>query len=395
MSPRFSISVSYIQIMITDPLYIAQLVSKKFREGLTEEEGYDLRVWSERDSRNLELLRQLESEVKEGVDTRIFNSFDEDRSWAVIQQRRRKQLFQFWTRVAAMLAVVASISFFVLRFSQNKEETRIVESKDTRYKNDVLPAIKGAKIVLADGTEVKVDDNLALLPDGTIATEEKKILANSSESTLNTLIVPAANFLNLTLSDGTKVWVNASSELVFPSRFAKDKRQIKLKGEAYFQVTKDVERPFYVETDGGNVKVLGTHFNVSAYSDRPITTLEEGKVLVYKGDLEQILLPGMKAEIVGNRIDVRKADLQKDLAWKNNSFYFKGDNIVNIAKQLQNWYDIEVSFSKGVSLSQTYTGEISRSANLTEVLKMLEFVSDLDFKIDNNKLLILKKIVNV
>ncbi|WP_176141041.1 FecR family protein [Sphingobacterium nematocida] len=370
-------------------------MSKKFREGLTEEEGYDLRVWSERDSRNLELLRQLESEVKEGVDTRIFNSFDEDRSWAVIQQRRRKQLFQFWTRVAAMLAVVASISFFVLRFSQNKEETRIVESKDTRYKNDVLPAIKGAKIVLADGTEVKVDDNLALLPDGTIATEEKKILANSSESTLNTLIVPAANFLNLTLSDGTKVWVNASSELVFPSRFAKDKRQIKLKGEAYFQVTKDVERPFYVETDGGNVKVLGTHFNVSAYSDRPITTLEEGKVLVYKGDLEQILLPGMKAEIVGNRIDVRKADLQKDLAWKNNSFYFKGDNIVNIAKQLQNWYDIEVSFSKGVSLSQTYTGEISRSANLTEVLKMLEFVSDLDFKIDNNKLLILKKIVNV
>lgn len=391
MSPHFSISVSYIQIMITDPLYIAQLVSKKFREGLTEQEAYDLQIWSERDSRNLELLQQLESEVKEGVDTRIFNSFDEDRSWAVIQQRRRKQSLQFWGRIAAMLVMVTAISFFVLRFSQNKEETRIVESKDTRYKNDVLPAIKGAKIVLADGTEVKVDDNLALLPDGTIATEEKKILANSSESTLNTLIVPAANFLNLTLSDGTKVWVNASSELVFPSRFAKDKRQIKLKGEAYFQVAKDVERPFYVETDGGNVKVLGTHFNVSAYSDRPITTLEEGKVLVYKGDLEQILLPGMKAEIVGNRIDIRKADLQKDLAWKNNSFYFKGDNIVSIAKQLQNWYDLEVSFSKGVSLSQTYTGEISRSANLTEVLKMLEFVSDLDFKIDNNKLVILKK----
>ena len=391
MSPRFSISGSYIQIMTTDPLYIAQLVSKKFREGLTEQEAYDLQIWSEQDSRNLELLQQLESEVKEGVDTRIFNSFDEDRSWAVIQRRRRKQSLQFWGRIAAMLAMVSTISFFVLRFNKNEETSRFVESKDTRYKNDVLPAIKGAKIVLADGTEVKVDDNLALLPDGTIATEEKKILANSEESTLNTLIVPAANFLNLTLSDGTKVWVNASSELVFPSRFAKDKRQIKLKGEAYFQVARDEERPFYVETDGGNVKVLGTHFNVSAYSDRPITTLEEGRVLVYKGDLEETLSPGMKAEIVGNRIDVRKADLQKDLAWKNNSFYFKGDNIVSIAKQLQNWYDLEVSFSKGVSLSQTYTGEISRSANLTEVLKMLEFVSDLDFKIDNNKLVILKK----
>ena len=391
MSPHSFISVSYIQIMITDPLYIAQLVRRKFREGLTEQQASDLQAWSERDSRNFELMQQLEREVKEGVDTRIFNSFDEDRSWSVIQRRRRRQSLRFWGRIAAMLAVVTSISFFVFRFNKNKEVTRIVESHDTRYKNDVLPAIKGAKIVLADGTEVKVNDNLALLPDGTIATEEKKILANSEESTLNTLIVPAANFLNLTLSDGTKVWINASSELVFPSRFAKDKRQIKLKGEAYFQVAKDVERPFFVETDGGSVKVLGTHFNVSAYSDRPVTTLQEGKVLVYKDNLEEVLLPGMKAEIIGSRIDVRKADLQKDLAWKNNSFYFKGDNIVNIAKQLQNWYNIEVSFSKGVSLSQTYTGEISRSANLTEVLKMLEFVSDLDFKIDNNKLLILKK----
>lgn len=390
MSPHFSISVSYIQIMITDPLYIAQLVNKKFRGELSAKEADALQNWLEQDARNFELLRQLEDEVREGVDTRIFNSFDEDRSWSIIEQRRRKQSLQFWARIAAMLAVVISISFFVLRFNRSNEETRFVESNDIRFKNDVLPAIKGAKIVLADGTEVKVDDNLALLPDGTIATEEKKILANSEESTLNTLIVPAANFLNLTLSDGTKVWVNASSELVFPSRFAKDKRQIKLKGEAYFQVARDVERPFLVETDGGNVKVLGTHFNVSAYNDKPITTLEEGKVLVYKDGLEEILSPGMKAEIVGSRIDVRKADLQKELAWKNNSFYFKGDNIVSIAKQLQNWYDLEISFSKGVSLSQTYTGEISRSANLTEVLKMLEFVSDLDFKIDNNKLLILK-----
>lgn len=376
--------------MITDPLYIAQLASKKFRDELTEEEAGMLQAWSQQDPRNLQLLKQLEEEMRSGTDMRILSSFDEERSWSEIRKRRRKQLVLYWGRIAAALAAVLTVSFFVLQFNKPTEDSRIVKSKDERYKNDVLPAIKGAKIVLADGTEVKVNDNVTLLPDGTIATEERKVVSDANVTTLSTLIVPAANFLNLTLSDGTKVWVNASSELVFPTRFSGDSRSVKLKGEAYFQVAKDMKKPFIVETAGGNIKVLGTHFNISAYDDKPVTTLEEGKVLIYREQLEEVLSPGMRAEIVGNRIDVRKADLQKELAWKNNSFYFKGDNIVKIAKQLQTWYDLDITFSKGVSFSQTYTGEISREANLSEVLKMLEFVSDLEFKIDNNKLLILK-----
>lgn len=377
--------------MITDPFYIAQLVSKKFREGLTEDETLLLQTWSEEDSRNAALLYKLEEHLKEGVDARVFDGFNEQNAWEVIKDRRRKQKLWYWGRIAALLAVVGALSFFVLQFKTNEVDSRFVESKDVRYKNDVLPAIKGAKIILADGREVKVDDSVHLLTDGTIATTDARILGDTEEISLNKLIVPAAHFLNLTLSDGTKVWVNASSELSFPSRFARDSRHIKLKGEAYFQVAKDADRPFVVETEGGSVKVLGTQFNISAYDNKPVTTLEEGKVLVYKDQLSEILSPGMKAAIIGNRIAVSKADLQKDLAWKNNSFYFKGDDIVKIAKQLEMWYDLDITFSKGISFSQTYTGEISRSANLTEVLNMLEFVSDLNFKINDNKLLIQNK----
>ncbi|QIL40552.1 DUF4974 domain-containing protein [Pedobacter sp. HDW13] len=90
-------------------------------------------------------------------------------------------------------------------------------------------------------------------------------------------------------------------------------------------------------------------------------------------------------------IDVQPADFQKELAWKNNVFYFNGDNIVKIAQELQSWYDLEVSFSNDIPLLQTYTGEIRRDANLSEVLNMLEFVSDLEFKVDKNKLLISKR----
>ncbi|MDR2282651.1 MAG: FecR domain-containing protein [Sphingobacterium sp.] len=378
--------------MKTDPLYIVQLIRRKFNEELTSEEADVLQDWLAQDSRNSQLLEQLEEETKSGMDTKVLKSFDQNRAWKALSKRRRKQFVLYWGRIAAVLAVVAGFSFFALKNNKEVGTSRIVESKDERYKNDILPAIKGAKIVLENGTEVKVNDNVTLLADGTISTDEKTVVSDVATTiTINKLVVPAAHFLNMTLSDGTKVWINASSQLEFPSQFEKDKRQVRLKGEAYFQVTKDQDRPFIIETIGGNVKVLGTQFNVSAYSDKPVTTLEEGKVLVYKDHLQEILSPGMKAEIVGSRIDVRKADLQKELAWKNNLFYFKGDNIVSIAKELQNWYDLEVSFSKGVSLSQTYTGEISRSANLTEVLNMLEFVSDLDFKIDNNKLLIFNK----
>lgn len=376
--------------MITDPLHIAQLIRRKFNNELTEEEIYALQKWSEQDFRNARLIQELEDEVKKGMNTQVFDSFDSDRSWSMIHKKKRKQFVLYWSRIAAVLAVIGMVSFFMLRINGVEDNNRIVESKDVRYKNDILPAIKGAKIVLADGNEIKVDDDITLLEDGSITTEKKKTIITGDAISLNKLVVPAANFLTLTLSDGTKVSVNASSELVFPNRFAKDRREVKLKGEAYFKVAKNSKSPFTVETPGGNVKVLGTSFNVSAYDDRPITTLEEGQVLLYHNEVEEILSPGTQGQIMGNRIDVRKADLEKELAWKNNSFYFKGDNIVTIAKQLQTWYDIDVSLSKGVSLSHTYTGEISRGSNLSEVLKMLEFVSDLVFKVDNNKLLILK-----
>lgn len=375
--------------MTTDPLYIAQLVSKKFREGLTEQEAHVLNTWILKDSRNAVLLTSLEQEVKEGVDVRVLNKFDEEKSWVFIQKKKLRRKINFWSRIAAILAAVFTISFFVFRASKDSTPSRIVDSTNSKFKNDVLPAIKGAKIIRGDGTEFKVEDNVQLLADGSIATENNEVLTQGNISTSNKLVVPAANYLNLTLSDGTKVWVNASSELEFPTTFLGGERKVSLKGEAYFEVAKDLTKPFTVETSGGKIQALGTHFNVSAYDDKPITTLEEGKVIVSKEGLEQVLQPGMKAQINGDKIDLRTADLQRDLAWKNNAFYFKGDNIISIAKQLEKWYDLEVSFAKGISFSQTYTGEISRESKLSEVLNMLEFVSDLEFKIDKNRLLIL------
>lgn len=303
----------------------------------------------------------------------------------------KKNRFHLFLKIAALVVVLFSVSFLLYNtMSSDVGSKRIVASVDASFDNDVLPAMTGARIVREDGKVVELDDNVQLFNDGSIISTNNKLIVGANRSVMNTLIVPAANFLNITLSDGTKVWINASSELQFPSTFASNERKVSLIGEAYFEVAKDASRPFIVESRGTRINVLGTHFNVNAYTNRMSTTLLEGKIEVSNALSKEILEPGQKVQADELSLKVGKADIVKDLAWKNNIFYFKGDNIIQIAKQLETWYDLEIGFSKEVSLSQTYSGEISRQSNLTEVLRMLEFVSDLEFNINNNKLLIRK-----
>lgn len=373
---------------------IAKLIIKKFRGNLTEEEGNILSNWREGNLRNKFFLEDLEKKSTEGIDTSIFNKFDEAAAWELVlrKQQRGTRLFM-WRSIAAVLAVLVSVTVYFVSYQFDNVSERIVSSKDAKYKNDVLPAILGAKVIRADGSEIKVADNILFSVDGHMSNSSDETIINEEEllTKLNTLVVPAANYINLTLADGTKVWVNANSRLNFPSKFVGKERRVVLEGEAYFEVAKDASRPFYVESKGAEIKVLGTHFNVMAYSNQLTTTLVEGSVKVSKGNKSMMLVPGERADIDGSLIDIKPADFQKELAWKNNIFYFKGDNIVKIAQELQSWYGLEISFSNDISLLQTYTGEIRRDANLSEVLNMLEFVSDLEFKIDKNKLLISKR----
>src|SRR5690606_7178796 len=242
------------------------------------------------------------------------------------------------------------------------------------------------------GSQLEVDSHIVVLEDGRINTESGHPIGAQGkiDTAKNTLVVPAAHFFAMELSDGTKVWVNANSELRFPATFSGKERRVELDGEAYFEVAKQ-DKPFLVTSNGLETMVLGTHFNVNAYNQSPSTTLLEGRVEVRNGAERQLLIPGEKAKVTPQGIQVKQAQLDKELAWKNNVFRFQGDNIVEIAQQLKNWYNLEVSLVNDVSLTKTYSGEISRDVKLSEVLRMLEYASQLDFRIEENKLLILNK----
>lgn len=378
--------------MKQEPIDIAKLLAKQLRYELSAAEELQLAHWINQHPENKRFAEHLRAQAENGIDLSVFRSFDEHTAFRRLKKTTRPKKTPVYWAAAAMLLIALSTWYIRDSSSLLSSDNRYLAIEDTRHKNDILPAEVGAYIVRGDGKQLKVDSNIVVLQDGRINSVSGNQLAEREHesSAENILVVPAAHFFAMTLSDGTKVWVNANSELRFPAVFSGKERRVELKGEAYFEVAAQ-EKPFLVNSKGLETRVLGTHFNVNAYNNSPSTTLLEGSVAVRTNRQKKKLVPGEKARTTAQGIQVAPANLDKEIAWKNNLFRFKGDNIVEIAQQLKNWYNLEISLVNDVSLTKTYSGEISRDVKLSEVLKMLEYASQLDFRIEENKLLILNK----
>ena len=383
--------------METNPSHIAHLITKRFKnEPLDPAEQRALKVWLEAHPKNKRLFDEL---MTKGVTMHVdwLDNLNSEAAWKRVEKSVRKKGYApyFW-QVAAVLAIVSSLCLALWLNTTNfaSVDQPLVITEEHTGTEDVRPALLGAKIILANGQEVKVDDTLNITAGKSIIAPGLDLAETSSQrhDLYHTLVVPSANFFKITLADGTAVWVNAASELRFPEHFGEVERRVHLKGEAYFEVAKDAKRPFFVETEEVSVRVLGTHFNVSAYGKNVKTSLVEGRVEVSNDEHSAVIAPGQSAEWIQGRLNVKSTNLKRDLAWKNNVFFFQNDHIVNIANQLKRWYDIDVSLAQDVPLYHTYSGEIDRDVNLSEVLTMLEFVSDLKFTLNSNKLLITNKV---
>src|SRR5690606_29124747 len=159
---------------------------------------------------------------------------------------------------------------------------------------------------------------------------------------------PRGGQFQVMLPDGSKVWLNAASSLRFPTAFTGKERNVEMTGEAYFEIVKDAKKPFKVSVNDMTIEVLGTHFNVNAYTDekKMATTLLEGAVRLTKGTEKMALKPGEQAQWAsgGNSFGITHPELDQVVAWKNGYFRFNGDNIVDIMKQLSRWYDIDAVY---------------------------------------------------
>ncbi|MEH3112888.1 FecR family protein [Pedobacter terrae] len=212
----------------------------------------------------------------------------------------------------------------------------------------------------------------------------------SAKITYNKIATPLGGKYSVVLPDGTKAWLNAKSSLRFPTAFTGAERVVQMTGEVYFEVAKNPNQPFKVQSGGTEIKVLGTHFNVMAYGDEAgqKTTLLEGSIHLSSGKFSQLLKPGQQALVEPAGIKVNNnCDLETVMAWKNDLFIFKDMEIKEIARQLVRWYDIQVVF-KGTPSKISYTGTISKDVELSELLSMLQFTG-LKYELNGHQLTII------
>src|SRR5690606_38132370 len=199
---------------------------------------------------------------------------------------------------------------------------------------------------------------------------------------LNTIHVPNGQQFQLTLPDGSIIWVNTASKLTYPVDFIGDERMVTLEGEAYFEIAKDKKKPFKVLANGTEILVTGTHFNVSAYpSDaRVTTTLVEGGVTVRKNKDQVVLKPGYEALVPdsGSMIE-RKGNLEQVLAWKNGYFIFDNMDILSVMRSVARWYNVEIEVSS-IHTNKRFGGSFPITASIDELLKDLETVGKIRFE---------------
>lgn len=317
----------------------------------------------------------------------------------------RSSSMKLWPRMiaAAVVFLVLSIGIFFIFRSDQK-----LEAISYRH-NDIGIGGNRAVLTLADGRKISLTDAV----NGTIAEEPGIKVAKTRDGQLvyvlsgkqtaqkqtgnNTITTPKGGQYQIILPDGTKVWLNAASSLVYPIAFSATQRKVLLKGEAYFEVTKQFPKktPFIVQTDRAKVEVLGTHFNVNAYDNEPFTktTLLEGKVGVgYPETTHAVVLNPNQQAWNGEKtvpIQVITVDPEYEVAWKKGWFMFNDERIESIMRKIARWYDVEVVYEGRTSAQQVFGGTVNRFENVSKVLEMLELTNAVHFKIEGRKITVM------
>jgi ferric-dicitrate binding protein FerR (iron transport regulator) len=295
------------------------------------------------------------------------------------------------------LLLLSALLLFNLNTSKGTLNAKVNEQ---RFKNDVLPGGDKATLTLADGSTVILDEakNGILAQQGSskIIKVGGKLLydptdKNSKDVVYNTISTPKGGQYQLELPDGSLVWLNATSSIHFPTSFAGKERRVAITGEAYFEVAKNRDMPFIVTVNGAEVQVLGTHFNVNAYSDEDNvkTTLLEGSVKIVHGANINMLKPGQQSQLTTDGLIkvVSNVDVDGVVAWKNGMFDFENAGIETVMRQLSRWYDVEIEY-KGKT-DDLFIAEMRRNIKLSDALKALELTGKVKFEIQGKKIIVM------
>ncbi|KQM67308.1 hypothetical protein ASE74_07545 [Pedobacter sp. Leaf216] len=301
--------------------------------------------------------------------------------------------------IAAALVLAFGTTLY---FSLNELKA---EKKELVKLSDVAPGVNKAILILANGKKISLESlnygeianqngiKISKTANGqliyeTIANTENKAF----KPEFNTIEVPLGGQWQVILPDHSKVWLNAQSRITYPLHFAGGERNVEIGGEAYFEVAHNAKMPFKVHCGKQIVEVLGTHFNIMAYTDQNLikTTLLQGSVKVSEGKNTKLLTPGEQAETGSGEIKITaNVDVEDVVAWKNGYFKFD-ENLESIMTKVARWYDVEVVYQCKPDPNIVYAGKVSRSKNISSLLKIIAFDGDVHFKIEGRRIIVTK-----
>lgn len=384
---------------------IQYLMERYFNGACTAEEKHELAKWIgevQHDDDLKEVVAQtwdrfhpvdrMPDEVSERIQASLFEK----------EKTKVRSLHRRWWMAAAGVLLLVACAALLWQFSPEKPVVQTAEQHD-RYKNEVSAGGNKAVLTLGDGTVINLDSaangvltkqgrvRVVKLANGQLSYE----LEGAAEGVVlyNTMRTPRGGEYRLILPDGTNAWLNAASSITYPTAFTGDLRDVKITGEVYFEVAKNPAKPFIVEAGKMKVEVLGTHFNVNAYAAEPMirTTLLEGAVKVSGGGRGDMLKPGQQARLTrnGDMKVVDDVDLEEVMAWKNGYFLFVDADMPAVMRQLENWYDVTVSYEEGFVPHRSFGGGIQRSLPLSKVLAILE-ENNVKFRVEGKNITVLK-----
>ena len=361
----------------------------------------EVKAWLEESEGNKEYFREFQRvylEFQWGVYAREVKS-----DFNLLRKKLRKRSsLQVWYGVAAAVVILLSVGGILLWNSGEIEEKPVQVAK----KVTIQPGKSQAILVLSSGEEVAMGNVSRQLEekDGTsvVVSETGRISYQSAEGkggttkdtarVMNRLVIPRGGEFNLTLSDGTRVWLNAETELRYPVQFNGKERVVYLKGEAYFEVSKNKEKPFLVQVDDMSVKVYGTAFNVNTYN-KIETVLVTGSVGMNQGGKEVLLKPNQKGvfDQVSGKITVEDVDVLAYVSWKNGDFIFRNESLNSIMDKLSRWYGLEVLYQDAGLQDVRLSGNLKRYKDVRELFVSFEKISDARFKVQGNKVIVSSK----
>lgn len=398
------------------PQHIRALIEKYLSASITKEELVQLNDWYHKfeDSQaevdmDMDLDKDAamntaqpedgERQLSEAIYNRLMNSTE-------LQPPIRK--INNWKTYAAaivLLLLITGAGYLLLNRHQISRDKIILVTNNKPSKGDLAPGGNKAILTLADGSVVVLDSlqngtlgqqggvEVQKLASGALSYNRTSNLSEPLTTVFNEIATPRGGTYQITLSDGTRVWLNAATELRFPTSFPGKTREVSLKGEAYFEVAKNAGQPFLVHTDKQTIRVLGTHFNVNAYEDEPVyrTTLLEGKVRVISKrspTMEATLSPGQQATLhPSGRLSITlHPDLEQVTGWKEGNFVFHSTDFKTILRLIGRWYNADIDY-QGTD-NPVFTGQISKKLPVSKVFALLSMTNEIHYTIKGNSIIV-------